>query len=123
MVEEEFTAYDVDRPRGILSTADRKFLLGETDFSTSAGARRRRQKIRERVTHAMLDFQILEYLVRYIVIHLPVVIGIGVYPRRFVSKGTVGASTRAGSLIYSSSRISSRRFPSGESPSPFSESR
>jgi hypothetical protein len=62
MVENEFTAYDVDRPRGILSTEDRKFLLGETDYSTSASARRRRQKIRERVTHAMLDFQVLEYL-------------------------------------------------------------
>ena len=62
MVEREFTAGDVDRPRGILSTEDRKFLLGETDYSTSASARRRRQKIRERVTHAMLDFQILEHL-------------------------------------------------------------
>lgn len=62
MAEREFTAYDVDRPRGILSTEDRKFLLGETEYSSSAGARRRRQKIRERVTHALLDFQILEYL-------------------------------------------------------------
>lgn len=62
MADKEFTAYEVDRPRGILSPEDRKFLLGETEYSTSAGARRRRQKIRERVTHAMLDFQILEYL-------------------------------------------------------------
>jgi len=62
MADSEVTAYDVNRPRGILSTEDRKFLLGETEYSTSAGARRRRQKIRERVTHAMLDFQILEHL-------------------------------------------------------------
>jgi hypothetical protein len=62
MAEREFTAYDVDRPRGILSTEDREFLLGEREYSTPAGARRRRQKIRERVTHAMLDFQILQYL-------------------------------------------------------------
>jgi uncharacterized glyoxalase superfamily protein PhnB len=62
MADTDFTAYDVDRPRGILTTEDRKFLFGETEYSNQSGARRRRQKIRERVTHAMLDFRVLRHL-------------------------------------------------------------
>ncbi|EMA18435.1 hypothetical protein [Haloarcula amylolytica] len=62
MADSERKAYDVDRPRGILSTEDRKFLLGQTEYTSSSGARRRRQKIRERVTNAMLDFRILQEL-------------------------------------------------------------
>ncbi|MDS0284023.1 hypothetical protein [Haloarcula onubensis] len=62
MPDSDFNAYDVDRPRGILSTEDRKFLLGKTEYTSSSGARRRRQKIRERVTNAMLDFKILQEL-------------------------------------------------------------
>ena len=62
MADSERKAYDVDRPRGILSTEDRKFLLGQTEYTSSSGARRRRQMIRERVTNAMLDFRILQEL-------------------------------------------------------------
>lgn len=62
MADSDFNAYDVDRPRGILSTEDRKFLFGKTEYTSSSGARRRRQKIRERVTNAMLDFTILREL-------------------------------------------------------------
>lgn len=51
--------YDVDRPRGVLSPADRAFLLGETEMEHDQSARNARARIRERVTNAILDFVLL----------------------------------------------------------------
>lgn len=48
-----------DRPRGILSQADRKFLLDRSDYSRQ-NARQRRMKIVERVENAVYDFWLLQ---------------------------------------------------------------
>jgi hypothetical protein len=47
-----------DRPRGILSEADREFLQGEKELSESA-ERNARQRIRQRVTAGLADFELL----------------------------------------------------------------
>ncbi|ELY73542.1 hypothetical protein [Natrinema pallidum] len=62
MSDEELQAYDLDRDRGILTPEDRKFLLGQTEYKHPQSARRRRAKIRQRITNAFLDFTILEFL-------------------------------------------------------------
>jgi hypothetical protein len=54
---------DPDRPRGILSPADRKYLLAsdeerEADYSRSARAQRK-SAIHDRTTHALMDFVLL----------------------------------------------------------------
>lgn len=50
---------DIDRPRGILTRADREFLAnGEESYSRQA-AHERRKAIRERVTNALQDFTLL----------------------------------------------------------------
>lgn len=58
-----FAPDDVDRPRGILSTADRKWLLdGEAEYeknhSRQASAARK-AAVEERLRHALRDFQLL----------------------------------------------------------------
>ena len=50
---------DTDRPRGILSPADREFLLGETEMEHDQSARNARARIRNRVTNGILDFVLL----------------------------------------------------------------
>lgn len=48
-----------DRPRGILSPADRKFLLGEADLESEQSRYDARYRIRRRVRNALLDFTLL----------------------------------------------------------------
>lgn len=51
---------DTTRERGILSRADREYLLGESDIEEkSQQERNARGRIRQRVTNAMLDFTLL----------------------------------------------------------------
>lgn len=59
----ETDAQDVDRPRGVLSTADRKYLQAteaerEENYSRQARAKRE-EAIRERTQNAIRDFQVL----------------------------------------------------------------
>jgi hypothetical protein len=51
-----------ERPRGILSQADREFLRGEKEFGWEQSASNARGRIRERVAAAFRDFQLLETL-------------------------------------------------------------
>lgn len=46
------------RPRGILTQADRKYLQGEKEL-TGQSARNTRRRIRNRLYHALLDFSVL----------------------------------------------------------------
>lgn len=62
MSDEGISAFDPNRDRGILTEEDRKFLLGETEYENPQSARRSRARIRQRVTDALLDFEILRYL-------------------------------------------------------------
>ncbi len=50
---------DTDRERGVLSPADRAFLLGERDLEHPQSRRNARARIRQRVHDAMLDFDLL----------------------------------------------------------------
>ena len=64
MESNSLDADDVDRPRGILSEADRKYLLADSDereanYSRQARSLRERS-IHERLRHALRDFQILQ---------------------------------------------------------------
>jgi|GEM_PF-1322432 len=45
-----------DRPQGMLTYADREYLLGETEPETAAAERKKRERIRRRVRHGILDF-------------------------------------------------------------------
>lgn len=47
------------RPRGILSPADRAYLTGEADLKSDQSAYDARYRIRERIRHALLDFELL----------------------------------------------------------------
>lgn len=49
----------VDRPRGILSAADRRFLRGEKKYKHRQSLLKRRATIRERVVNGILDFEVL----------------------------------------------------------------
>lgn len=52
--------FETDRPRGILSKADRKLLRGESDIEPqSQQERNARARIRERVGNGLRDFQLL----------------------------------------------------------------
>ena len=51
-----------DRPRGLLSQTDREFLHGLKDYSHKQTELNRRQSIRERIFHGLLDFNDLWYL-------------------------------------------------------------
>ncbi|MFB6307740.1 MAG: hypothetical protein ABEH35_00270 [Haloarculaceae archaeon] len=48
-----------ERPRGILSPADRAFLRGEADLDSEQSVYDARYRIRQRVQHALLDFTLL----------------------------------------------------------------
>ena len=61
--EELARAADSDRPRGVLTPSDRDFLLGRKTDYTEHSKKQKRNRIRRRVSNAMLDFSILfEYL-------------------------------------------------------------
>lgn len=47
------------RPRGVLSPADRAYLLGEADLASDQSEYDARYRIRERVRHAVHDFALL----------------------------------------------------------------
>jgi hypothetical protein len=51
--------FDPDRPRGVLSPADREFLLGLSEMSHDQSRRNAEARIRERVTNGILDFYLL----------------------------------------------------------------
>lgn len=51
-----------DRPRGILSKADRKFLFGQKTYEHPQSEANRKQDIRERTVNALKDFWLLSYL-------------------------------------------------------------
>lgn len=48
-----------DRPRGVLTPADRKFLRGESELKSKQSRRDARLRIRNRIENAILDFSIL----------------------------------------------------------------
>ncbi len=51
-----------ERPQGMLTYADRAYLLGETAPETPAAERKKRQRIRRRIRHAIIDFSLLIHL-------------------------------------------------------------
>ncbi|WP_247002427.1 hypothetical protein [Halosolutus gelatinilyticus] len=50
---------DIDRERGMLSAADREYLLGEREFGHEQSRRNAEARIRRRVRAAILDFDLL----------------------------------------------------------------
>lgn len=54
----------IDRPRGILTPADREFLLGLKDYNHKQQYSNRRKDIRERTANGLLDFSLLQYSLR-----------------------------------------------------------
>lgn len=50
----------IDRDRGILTQADRRYLLGETELDGDS-ARQARQRIRDRTKNAIIDFTALRF--------------------------------------------------------------
>lgn len=48
-----------DRPRGILSAADRAYLRGETELASEQSERNTRARVRDRVYDGVLDFELL----------------------------------------------------------------
>lgn len=50
---------DTDRPRGILTDADRRYLLGETDYASEQSERDTRYRIRERVFNSLRDLDLV----------------------------------------------------------------
>jgi hypothetical protein len=48
-----------ERGRGVLSPADRAYLRGETDLASVQSERNTRARIRERLSDALLDFEVL----------------------------------------------------------------
>lgn len=48
-----------DRPRGVLSQADREFLKGKKEFASEQSRRDARYRIRQRIRHAVLDFSLI----------------------------------------------------------------
>lgn len=48
-----------ERERGVLSPADRDYLRGESDLASVQSERNTRARVRERVYHAVLDFELL----------------------------------------------------------------
>lgn len=53
-----------DRPRGILTPADREFLIGLKEYEHKQQYSNRRQDIRKRTANALLDFSLLQYSLR-----------------------------------------------------------
>jgi len=59
---DEYDPYKFDRPRGVLTERDRKYLCGVSDVEPKSHHERRvREEIRGRVLHANLDYAILAY--------------------------------------------------------------
>lgn len=59
---DEYDPYKFDRPRGVITERDRKYLCGVSDVEPKSHHERRvREEIRERVLHANLDYAILAY--------------------------------------------------------------
>jgi len=56
---DETGEHDDDRPRGILSPADRRWLRGNTEYSQRSTESRRKSTVRERVRNGLLDFPLL----------------------------------------------------------------
>lgn len=50
-----------DRPRGVLTQADREFLRGKKEFASKQSRRDARYRIRQRIRHAILDFSVILY--------------------------------------------------------------
>lgn len=48
-----------ERPRGILSPADRRWLRGETEYQHASTKSRRKSTVRERIKNGLLDFTLL----------------------------------------------------------------
>lgn len=60
MTGDRLDAYDADRPRGILTRRERRYLIGKSDIEEpSQDERGVRQAIREHLRHVLLDFQII----------------------------------------------------------------
>jgi hypothetical protein len=55
---------DIDRPRGILSAADRRFLLGEAGMTHEQSRRNAEARIRERIVNGIEDFELLVHALR-----------------------------------------------------------
>ncbi|MFB6129217.1 MAG: hypothetical protein ABEJ28_00155 [Salinigranum sp.] len=55
---------DTDRPRGILTRADREYLLGEAVMTHEQSRRNAEARIRERVVNAVLDFTLLVHALK-----------------------------------------------------------
>lgn len=53
---------DTDRDRGILSDADRNYLLGEVEMSHEQSKRNAEARIRRRITNGILDFDLFVHL-------------------------------------------------------------
>lgn len=51
--------FDPDRPRGLLSRADREYLLGLTEMEHEQSKRNAEARIRQRVTEGIVDFYLL----------------------------------------------------------------
>lgn len=54
-------AYEETRPRGILTTSDRRLLLGNIEYENKQQYSNRRQDIRERIANGLLDFGLIKY--------------------------------------------------------------
>lgn len=50
---------ETDRPRGILTDTDRRYLLGETDYANEQSKRDARYRIRERVFNGLRDLDLV----------------------------------------------------------------
>lgn len=53
---------DIDRKRGVLTRADRAYLLGETEMTHEQSKRNAEARIRRRITNALLDFDLLVHM-------------------------------------------------------------
>lgn len=53
---------NIDRPRGIFTKVDREFIIGDKSYEYKQSESNRRQKIRERVTNGIVDFQLLNWI-------------------------------------------------------------
>ncbi|WP_439026149.1 hypothetical protein [Haloarchaeobius sp. DT45] len=51
--------FEPDRPRGLLSKADRRYLLGMTEMAHDQSRRNAEARIRKRVTNGIVDFYLL----------------------------------------------------------------
>ena len=56
--------HDADRPRGVLSPADRAFLRGETEMTHDQSRRNAEARIRKRVVNAIRDFTLLVHALK-----------------------------------------------------------